>query len=102
MQYTRFNLKAPKLTLDLFRFRIRDLLVLTLLVAVGLGSWRAYRDFQVVSAVRAKEVALQEWRQIHAQFTTSGNANFVEEEAEARRVYFQRRAAVEKSTGIAR
>ena len=96
MEYTELKIKIPKPTRTWFRFSIRTLLVLTLLVAIGVVCWRAYSEWQVTNSVRARDAALWNWRQVHSAHQQGGSATAAAE-VRARELYFERRAAVKNT-----
>ena len=92
--------KPPKLARGCFRFRMRTLFLLTLLVAISVVSWRAYWDWQVADSIRARDAALQNWIQVRSLHRQGANVP-ADAEAEAQSIYFQRLAAAEKAANRA-
>ena len=96
MKLIELKAKGVRFTRRCFRFRLRTFVLLTLLIAGSVGAWRAYWDRQVIDSIRARDAALQNWRQVRLVSQLGGNAP-ADAEPEARALYFQRRSAVEEA-----
>ena len=96
MKYSELDGKATRFARRRFRFRLRTLLLLTLLVAISVVSWRGYWDQQVIDSIRARDAALQNWRQVRSISQSGGNVP-ADAGPEARALYFQRQSAVQEA-----
>jgi len=77
-------------------FGIRSWFLFTLLVAVGLATWRAYETPAAIANLRlARDSALSDWRRVKR--TYDAGKGTAADEAEAREKYFKSRAAVEQA-----
>jgi len=88
-----------------FRFTIRDLLWLTLVVALASGWWadrlaiRRWRAEHLAEAREARDLALQNWRIVRAKYETGTVGGETEKEAQAREQYFFYREQLEQAAG---
>ena len=94
------NLKIPKLGFKQVRYRVRTLLFLMIVVAIGALLWRRHHQAhyqqlwnKLEVAKEARDAALNDWRQTVA---VGRNANHGAEKT-ARREYFLRRASVDEA-----
>jgi len=85
------------------RFTIRDLLWLTLVVALAMG-WRAdriaiqrWRAEHLEETKHARDLALQNWRIVRAKYETGTAGGEPEREAQAREQYFFYREQLEQA-----
>ncbi len=92
MEYFEFTVRIPKRipkpTRAWFQFRIRTLLIVMLVVGFGLVGWRTMYPHPATfeGKLRARDVALQHWREVHEDLAR-GIASKKDEEA-ARSRYF--------------
>jgi hypothetical protein len=97
VEYYELTIKIPRPRLAWFRYRVRTLLLLMLLIAAGATTWhlraggmhqRLTRKLEQAKIER--DVALQQWKRARAAVTTSGDVA----ESEARAKYFEQRTKI--------
>ena len=100
MDYYELTIKIPRLRRSWFRYRLRTLLLLMLLVAIAATIWNVRTASAPQRLMRRLEqskvhrgAALQQWRRAARTFKLGGDA--AKDEAEARAKYFTHRNEIE-------
>jgi len=100
MEYYEVTFKLPRPNRSWFRYRLRSLLTLMLLVAVAVTLWRLYATsnrYELLQKLEqskaARDEALQTWKRVAAA-GRQGDDDGKLTEAKARADYFRHRADV--------